>query len=240
MKIAVCDDEQVFVYKTINFLNSLVADTDTCDIFPCSSGEELLDKHNSEQFDIIFLDIEMNGINGMNTAREIRKKDKKVIIAFLTNYQEFAAEGYEVNAYRYIVKNQPEYIYEKQFKSIFEEYSQNHKYFEIPSKGIVARIFLRDICFFEILNKNVTVHTITGKHEYFGKLSDAEKQLKNDLLFIKSHKSYLINIAQIESINKSDIVMKNNEKALLSRNYRKKVVDSYIAYMTERWLLCGT
>ena len=234
MKIAVCDDEQVFVDKTINFLNSLVADTDTCDIFPCSSGEELLNKHNSERFDIILLDIEMNGISGMDTAREIRRNDKKVIIAFLTNYQEFAVEGYEVNAYRYIVKNQPEYIYEKQFKSIFEEYSQNHKYFEIPSKGVVAHIFLRDICFFEIFNKEVTVHTMTGKHEYFGKLSDVEKQLKNDLLFTKSHKSYIINIAQVESINKSEIIMKNGKKALLSRNYRKKVVDSYISYMTER------
>lgn len=234
MKIAVCDDEQVFVDKTISFLNSLVADADTCDIFPCSSGEELLNKHNSERFDIILLDIEMNGISGMDTAREIRRNDKKVIIAFLTNYQEFAVDGYEVNAYRYIVKNQPEYIYEKQFKSIFEEYSQNHKYFEIPSKGVVANIFLRDICFFEILNKEVTVHTMTGKHEYFGKLSDVEKQLKNDLLFTKSHKSYIINIAQVESINKSEIIMKNGKKALLSRNYRKKVVDSYISYMTER------
>ena len=102
------------------------------------------------------------------------------------------------------------------------------------SKGIVARIFLRDICFFEILNKKVTVHTITGSHEYFGKLSDVEKRLKNDLLFIKSHKSYFINIAQVESINKSEIIMKNGERALLSRNYRKKVVDSYISYMTER------
>lgn len=234
LKIAVCDDEQVFVDKTISFLNSLVADADTCDIFPCSSGEELLNKHNSERFDIILLDIEMNGISGMDTAREIRRNDKKVIIAFLTNYQEFAVDGYEVNAYRYIVKNQPEYIYEKQFKSIFEEYSQNHKYFEIPSKGVVANIFLRDICFFEILNKEVTVHTMTGKHEYFGKLSDVEKQLKNDLLFTKSHKSYIINIAQVESINKSEIIMKNGKKALLSRNYRKKVVDSYISYMTER------
>lgn len=72
MKIAICDDEELFIENTILLINSILADVGMCSITACSSGEELLEKHYKEKFDIIFLDIEMSGISGMDTARKIR------------------------------------------------------------------------------------------------------------------------------------------------------------------------
>lgn len=234
MRIAICDDEEVFNMQTVELINSMLAKPTECDIITCLSGEELLEKYNAERFNIIFLDIEMGGMNGMDTAREIRKTDENVIIVFLTSYQEFAPDGYEVNAYRYLIKNQPAYIYEKQFKSIFDEYSQKHKCFMINDRNDKICIHLKDICFFEVMNKNVTVHTAIKSYEYIGKLSNIEEQLQNDDSFIKTHKSYIVNVAQIDTIRNFDILMKNSENALMSRNLKKSVVDKYISYMTGR------
>lgn len=234
MKIAICDDEEAFIEKTIEMINLILADTDSCTITACSSGEELIEKHIQEQYDIIFLDIEIGGISGMDAAREIRKSDPKVIIVFLTGYAEFAPEGYEVGAYRYLVKNQPTYVFNDQFRSIFDEYSLNHKLFEISDRNMKSYIYLKDICYFEVLNKRITVYTLTNKYEFCGKMTDIEQQFKNDSLFIKPHKSFLINLSHIRAICTTDIIMANGRKVPLSRNYKKAVVDSYVAYMTGR------
>lgn len=176
MKIAICDDEEIFVNETRKILNNVLADSSKCNIIGCLNGEELLDHHKKIHFDIIFLDIEMPGLSGMDTARKIRETDDEVIIVFLTSYHEFAMMGYEVDAYRYLVKNQPSYVYEKQFKSIFEEFSQKHKKFQILDRNTKAFFYLKDICFFEVINKTVIVHTLLTNCQYFGRLSDVEEQ----------------------------------------------------------------
>lgn len=234
MKIAICDDEELFIGNTIKRINSILADASMCSITACKCGEELLEKHQKEKFDIIFLDIEMSGISGMATAREIRKYDTKVIIVFLTNYAEFALEGYEVDAYRYLVKSQPEYIFENQFRSIFDEYSQKHRIFEISDRNTKSYVYLKDICYFEILNKKITVYTLNDEYDFCGKMADIEQQFKNDALFIKPHKSFLINLSHISAICATDIIMTNGKKVPLSRNYKKTIIDSYVSYMTER------
>lgn len=234
MRIALCDDEAITNIETENLIRNLLKDLSENEIVTCLSGEELLEKHERNKFDIIFLDIEMGGINGMDTARKIRETDDRTIIVFLTSYNEFATEGYEVNAYRYLVKNQPAYVYEKHFKSIFEEYSQKHRCFGLCDRNRQTCIPLNEICFFEVTNKKITLHTVNKTFEYVGKLSDVEERLKNDSLFIKTHKSYIINISQVDMIDKFDILMKNNKKVMLSRNLKKNVIDKYISYMTGR------
>ena len=99
---------------------------------------------------------------------------------------------------------------------------------------ILEGILINDICFFEVLNKKITVHTTVRSYEYVGKLSEIEEQLQNDDSFIRTHKSYIVNVAQIDTIRSYDIIMKNSENALMSRSLKKSVVDKYISYMTGR------
>lgn len=227
MKIAVCDDDKPFAEKTAGMISALLDDRETCSITLCVSGEELIKKHETENFDIIFLDIMMGGMNGMEAAKKIRSSDTRTIIVFLTNYQEFAAQGYEVGAFRYLVKNQPTGFYEEQFRSALDEYYRNHKMFEIISKNVRSYIFLSEILFFEVLSKQITVHTVNGSYEYPGKLSDIEAQLLNDRFFVKSHKSCLVNVRAIGSINKNDVIMKNGARVPLSRGCKKMLVERY-------------
>lgn len=153
---------------------------------------------------------------------------------FLTSYQEFAMTGYEVAAYRYLVKNQPEHVYRKHFRSILEEYFQKHQCFEICDRAQKIYIPLADICYFEVMGRKITVHTREKSYEYVGKLADIEEKLKNDTLFVKVHKSFLVNVAQIDTIYNGDIRMKNNKQVLMGRKWKQKVTDKYVAYMAGR------
>ncbi len=177
MIIAVCDDEKIYRDKTVALIKATLGSCGKINISLFLSGESLLDACKDVKFDLIFLDIEMQGINGLETAREIRKTNSGVMIVFLTGYSEFAVDGYEVGAFRYILKNQPDFIYKKQMASIADEYNSRHRTFEIMAKSYTTVVKLADIIYFEVLNKTVIVHTIDGNYEYFGKLSDIEKSL---------------------------------------------------------------
>ncbi len=105
MRIAICDDEKTFLVKLKKDISDILNGSDY-ELAEFQSGESLLFAYNEQKYDIIILDIEMNGINGLDTAREIRRCDRSAVMAFLTSYESFAVQGYEVKAERYILKQQ--------------------------------------------------------------------------------------------------------------------------------------
>lgn len=118
LKIAVCDDSPLFLELAIKFINKWSEERQ----FPVSissynNGDDLLAANADERMDIIFLDIIMPLLNGMDTARELRQTDKAVKIIFLTSSPEFALESYEVKAQGYVLKP---IVYE-QLKDMLDE-----------------------------------------------------------------------------------------------------------------------
>lgn len=97
MRIAICDDEKMFLIKLRKEITDMLTGSDY-ELKEFQSGEELLSAYNQQKYDIIILDIKMNGINGLDTARKIRKSDRRAVIAFLTSHESFAVQGYEVKA----------------------------------------------------------------------------------------------------------------------------------------------
>ena len=87
------------------------------------------------QFDIIILDIEMDGMNGLEAAERIRRKDEDVLLMFLTSHSEFAIDGYAVNAYRYMLKGESDYLCMRQIESIISEYKQSVSILVVESRG---------------------------------------------------------------------------------------------------------
>lgn len=105
MKIAVCDDEEIFSMKLKKYLEQYYNSIDLIiDVF--KSGEDFIRKIKSltDRYDIVFLDIEMSPIDGIETAKKLRENNKDVIIIFLTSHGEFATDGYEVDAFRFLIK----------------------------------------------------------------------------------------------------------------------------------------
>lgn len=233
MKIAICDDEEYYVLKIKELLKRCYTDDYKMHLFEFKSGEDFLGGFEPGKYDIIILDIEMNELNGLDVAKEIRASDNMVIIAFLTSHQEFAVDGYEVNAFRYILKGQPEEMYIRQFISIFHEYSQTHITFPIQTKNSMYNILISDIQYFEVYKRMIVVHTASDKYEFYGKISDIEND-ERLIDFVKPHKSYYVNLAFIDHIEANTIIMRNGENVLLSRNYKQAITEQFLSYMTER------
>ncbi len=235
MRIAICDDEKTFLIKLRKEISEILNEPDY-ELMEFHSGEALLDAYKEQKYDIIILDIEMNGINGLDTAREIRKSDCSVVIAFLTSYESFAVQGYEVKAERYILKQQPSNMYKEQLSSLFSEYRLRHKTFVYNNlnKAFSARLF--DIQYFEVYIRTIIVHVYDGDNKifnYYGKLSELEESYTADG-FVRVGKSYLVNISNIKHIDKDGIYMLNGDFVSMGRSVRAKVIKAYMDYLSGR------
>lgn len=233
MKIAICDDQERESNEVEKWIKALIPDSKDYELFKYFSGEALLEAIHTEAFDIIFLDIEMKGINGLETARKIRKDHKRAIIVFLTNYKEFSIDGYEVGAFRYLLKGQHESVYIQKFRDIIREYNSRYKTLDIYTRDMFKKVYVDEISYFEVYRKKVTLHTIDRKqYEYNKPLCDIEKELVGDQ-FKKPHKSYLVNLTAIDKITKDGLLMKSGEMVPVSRNFKKEISDAYLNYMME-------
>lgn len=236
MNIAICDDEQVFLRQLHRKIADLkIADLKIpdCQIHEFSSGKELLSSFIKGMYEVIILDVEMPELNGLQTAEKIRQTDKSVIISFLTNYAEFAVQGYEVNAFRYILKNQPDYLYTQQLSSIFDECEQRFRTYKFSNRNLSFKFRLIDILYFEGHKRKVVIFTSTGELEYGGDFTEVCSELLK-YNFIIVNKGLLINLEHIQNISKNDIIMSNGRKIPIERTYKDDVVSRYLDFATRR------
>lgn len=231
MNIAICDDEKVFLNELHRKINDMKLPD--CNIFEFSSGKELLKGFVKGMYEVIILDVEMPELNGLQTAERIRQVDKSVIISFLTNYAEFAVQGYEVEAFRYILKNQPDYLYTQQLTSIFEECNQRFKEYKFSNRNLSFKFRLIDILCFEVHGRKVTIFTSTGEIEYYADFSEICKELEK-FNFIRTNRGLLVNLEHIQQINKNDIVLSNGKKISMGRTYKESVVSDFLEFTTRR------
>lgn len=231
MNIAICDDESVFLKQLHNRIRSMKIPD--CEVHEFTSGRDLLSFYVKGMYEVIILDVEMPELNGLETAERIRQIDKSVIISFLTNYAEFAVQGYDVGAFRYILKNQPDYVYTKQLNSIVAECEQRFSTFTFTNKNLSFKFKLTDILYFEGHRRKVSLFTLNGELEYGGDFST----VCGDLMkynFIKINRGILVNLDHIQNISKYDVILSNGKKIPIGKTYKDEVVSRYLDYATGR------
>lgn len=204
-----------------------------CEIHEFSSGKELLSTFVKGMYEVIILDVEMPDLNGLQTAEKIRQVDQTVILAFLTNYAEFAVQGYEVNAFRYILKSQPDYLFNEQLTSIFDECEQRFRTYQYSNRNLSFKFRLIDILYFEGHKRKVMIFTSTGELEYNGDFSEVCDELMK-YNFILVNKGLLVNLEHIQNIRKYDIILSNGRKVPIGRTYKDSVVSEYLDFASRR------
>ena len=234
MRIAICDDERTYIKKIENDINSLKTHENEFEFSEFESGEAFISGFSKDKYDLIILDIEMNDLNGLQTAEFLRQIDKNVILIFMTSYDKFVYQGYEVNAFRYILKNQPEPIYLKQLSDTIQEYYRNKKYIKVVDNDIEKELLTVDILYIEAYSHQIVIHTFNKEYYQKGKLSDYEKMLE-ECLFVRSDKSVLINITNIDYIKKNQVFMKNGKILYVSRNHLEKITKAFLKFSRNRW-----
>lgn len=234
MRIAICDDE-----KNIRELikGKIANQYPNANIIFYNSGEELL--LSDENIDILFLDIQMSGKNGMETARELRKKDKNMIIIFVTAVEEYVFQAFDVGAFNYIVKP----IDDTKFSDVLhravgelnskKSSAKEHeeKYLMINNGGVHIKVTIDDIVYAEVFNRKVVIHKLNETIEYYGKMSDLEA-LAGDSFF-RPHRAYLINFKYVEKYDATTIYLEKGT-ALMAKQKYPEFVKKYMKYNQRR------
>lgn len=197
-----------------------------------SSGESLIEAYKKDT-DIILMDIQMDGIDGIETAREIRKVDDKVEIIFITSYVEYALEGYEVKAYRYLLKPVKCDDLKTSLINCLNDINLLKKSIVIKEGDTRVKLSLKDIMYIEVQRNDITVHTLNGIYETKGTMNNFESEINSDA-FIRCHKSYLVNMEYIKSIRRYTAILSNDEEVPLGRNKYKEVKDKFFDMIEDK------
>lgn len=230
MRIAYCDDEKVqYVYLKELIDKWEIKQEKKCEISVYQSAEEMLfENQGNFSFDFILLDIEMDKMNGVELARNIRQVDKHVTIAFLSNSKEYVFEGYEVRAVRYLLKPLTETQLFPLLDQVQSLLTKEADYIIIMVDRENIKLNTEAINYVEALGHYVRIHTTDKVYEVKMNMSEMEKQLKK--AFVPTHRSYLVNLNCIEKITRTECIINTKETIPISRNSYTAVNEAFIRF----------
>ncbi|RFZ77470.1 DNA-binding response regulator [Lacrimispora amygdalina] len=238
IRIAICDDNRKERERCTRFLTEC-AEKHKADIeLACfESGESLLFDYidTPHQVDIIYLDILMDQINGIDTARKLRDAGCQAQIVFLTSCgTEYLFDAFESTPAYYLMKEEMDFKkFEKAFLRTLELAleKKEEELFSFEINGIVEAIPIKDISHFEIWGRVITVYTNDRTVEFYGKMKELNDLLE-DKNFNRVHRSYLINLSYIARLEGQDIILKTGVRVPIGENFVKSVKKTFIEYIS--------
>lgn len=229
LKLLICDDhadvrknlqEKLLHYQFVRNVDFEISEF--------ASGEELIAAIPDEPA-VVFLDIELGGMNGIQTGKEIRKISDNVTIVLLTAYREYVFEGYKINAFRYLLKPIVMEELMETLDSIRKMMSREEDVLSIAFGREQYLIPFRDIMFVEVIGGKLLVHCEKNVYQSIGTLEELEAKL-SDRRFFKVHRSFLINIARIKHFDNQNIYFVNGESTPVSRLKLQDFKRAYLNY----------
>ena len=216
LHIAICDDDLILSKTLYQFIFETYRDIDLF-IDQYASGEEFLNKiiSSKKTYDLLLLEIEMDKISGIAVAKELKKLSPKTYIVFITSHDEFATVGYEVSAFRYLVKPIKKAKLIEAIEAVKTELL-SRKSITVQNREGEYVVPVNDIICLEAQNQDVLIYTPEQKILYRGNLNEYEQQLSKNG-FYRVHRSYLINMRFVKSYSKTDVTLNGGLVLPLSR-----------------------
>ena len=221
LRIGICDDESDARDALRIQLEKLMIEGSEESVYEFSSGAgavSWLGSHPGE-IDLLFLDVEMKGLNGMEAAGKIRTFDTQLIIVFVTGYADYVFDGYQVDALDYLIKPVTEeklrrLLFRVRAKSAQEE----SRTFTLKNADGTWRIRLADILYFYSDKRRVILVSARGQYPFYARLDEIEKKLSPD--FVRIHQRYLVNPSHIDYLGSESVMIRDTELPC-SRRYRE-------------------
>lgn len=233
MRIAVCDDEEKFRMQAKEMIDKLAGSLDVI-VDAYSDGRKLLEAFDKKPYDVLFLDIEMPVMDGITLAKKLRERSDSIYIVFLTGHVEYALEGYEVNALRYLTKPVQEAKLSEVLRFVMDK-NVSKRQLMIKEDGDETLINVSDIIYMEAQNQYVMIYTTGGEHLIRYNIGDFEAELKNDDFF-RIHRGYLVSLAKVKKLVKSEVVIEgmNGELKLpVSRSNIRPLKEALYKYVEQ-------
>ena len=239
-RVAICDDEISQIKNISDYLTRFSIKTDTeFQIERFTSGNELLKKYYNEKspFDILFLDMEMPGLNGIETAEEIRRiPDRNVLIAFITSYPEYMQDSFDVQASQYFTKPVSYELFEQKLEKMLDYINGLETNITVLSQKSGETILYLDdiICIEANKNSNLIITTQNEEIVIKGKINNYEKELANKY-FISIHRSCLANMKYIRKFNADSLEFSTGKIVPVSRRKLSEIKEAFSKYMLMRY-----
>ena len=233
IKIAICDEDK----NIINTLKEVIINYGkmhgyyfNIKTFECGKTLEKILK--DEIFDIIFLDIELNGILGIDIGNKLRENINNYLtkIIYVSSHTNYALDAYDTMPTDFIFKPLKIEKIEKSISNVLKVINFTKKEFIYTINRKINKVLLTDILYFESYRNIVKIYTIDGREDKFYSTLKQVMDSLNSQIFIQQHKSYIVNIEYISKIEKNDIILFNQQKIPISRykiKYLKEMILSY-------------
>lgn len=234
MKIAIIDDQETDQNILVKKLDNYFADKKIAySIFTYKNAETFLKEFEPDFYDIIFMDVFLDKINGMEAAKQIYQQDKKCKLIFLTISNEFALESYSVHATYYLVKpiDDRSFLQAMEFCQIFPKYDV--PYIKVKTSRIEVKINTGDILYIDIANRTTRIHLINETIKVSGSFKEITKPLLNDSRFINCIRGIVVNMEHINRTADSYFILDNSENIPISIRNRKNIEKTFRHYIFE-------
>lgn len=230
-RIAVVEDEQQYRDEVCQYIEQYATEHQLkFDVTTYTDGQEIVDDVQ-KHYDIIFFDIEMTLLNGMDAAKVIRERDVNVVMVFITNMAQYAIEGYEVGAFDFVLKPIDYYGFSFRLARALGrvQKKQGNLEFAINTPGGIKKLNSNDIYYIEIENRFLVYHTAEGDFSQRGTLQSAEEMFQ-DYHFVKCNHWYLVNLKYVTEIEENIVHVAGSRLEISRRNraHFLKEVTEYI------------
>lgn len=232
-RIAICDDDSNMLNEMAQMCGDILSQKDIAhEIRRFDSSEELFNSICAgEGYDLLILDIQMDGMNGMELAHKLRDTNNRVSIIFVTACDSYLLEGYEVQPVYFLLKPVDKQRLES---ALMLDLALNHspKSLAVRIGGKNINLVLSEIVYIESYNHQLIIHTTSAEQSVYLSLTAMEQQLPANA-FSRCHNSYLVGLEHISEISRSEVTLRNGVSLPIGRQYFKTFQQDFISYMNK-------
>lgn len=231
MKICICDEDSFFIREIRNRLLPFSTAEEGFQVSDFSSAQELIEYYrNGGSFDILFIDIEMNGINGIEAAEIIRALSPRTIIIFVSSLTDCIFDAFRIEALHFLVKPVRDREFEEVFDRALNKYRTVNASIILKWESTRNKIQIDKISFVEGYRRHLTVHTADGVYEAVGKISEMQDILSPHG-FVRVHQGFIVNMNYIKSFKTDEVELTDGTRVPVSVRKRQdalKIYDNFI------------
>lgn len=231
IQILLCDDDPRFLESLRNQIRGILEESQTpASLFAYQDAREI-PARILKTADIFFLDIDFSGqkYNGLDIARKIREYSRNSILIFVTSYVEYAPEGYEMQAFRYLLKNELDAKLRDYLNQAIRKMQETRQQITVTIGGEPTTLLLSDILYLEAQGHSIKIHTPAGEMTVYGTMAEWEEKL-SPLGFLRTQKSYLVNMQQIQTYQCDRLVLKNQVQLPVSEKFYREQKNKFLLW----------